>query len=140
MIKIMFFTVILTYSFGYSQTTTIKDKYETSQAQDFSVPPPPKITFPAQYPGGNRTFLNEIKNILSINQAENLKKNCTTKIIVKVDSDGNVVNVSTYGTDQNFNREVKKAALLITNNKKWNPGENAKGVKVIDIVNIPFKY
>ncbi|WP_291877111.1 hypothetical protein [Chryseobacterium sp.] len=46
----------------------------------------------------------------------------------------------TYGENEVFNSEVKKAAEKATYQVKWEAGKNNRGEKVIDIVNLPFKY
>lgn len=105
-----------------------------------SVPPPPTIAFPAQYPKGNKAFLENVKKNLDKATLQSLGKNLKTKIILKINSDGNVLNISTYGNNEPFNNEVKKAAEKATNNIIWEAGKNNKGEKVIDIVNLPFQY
>lgn len=46
-------------------------------------------TFPAYFPDGNKAFLK------------------------KIDQQGNVLNISTFGKNENFNKEVKVAAAKI---------------------------
>lgn len=118
----------------------VKDKFDSRQPQDMSVPPPPTIAFPAQYPKGNKAFLENVKKNLDKATLQSLGKNLKTKIILKINSDGNVLNISTYGNNEPFNNEVKKAAEKATNNIIWEAGKNNKGEKVIDIVNLPFQY
>ncbi|KIC64241.1 hypothetical protein [Chryseobacterium taiwanense] len=118
----------------------VKDKFESRQSQDMSVPPPPMIAFPAQYPKGNKAFLENVKKNLDKAALQSLGKNLKTKIILKINSDGNVLNISTYGNNETFNNEVKKAAETATGNIIWEAGKNNKGEKVIDIVNLPFQY
>ncbi len=116
-----------------------KDKFQYKQSQDFSVPPPPNITFPAQYPKGNKVFLQEVKQNLDGNVLKNLPENLATKIILKIGPKGNVLNISTFGTNEIFNEELKSAATKTTANILWTPGKNTAGEKVTDIVTLPFR-
>ncbi|WP_343609856.1 hypothetical protein [Chryseobacterium oranimense] len=59
---------------------------------------------------------------------------------MKIDDNGNVLNISTYGKDETFNSEVKAAAIKVTDKIKWTPGKNKSGERVIDIVKLPFRY
>lgn len=117
-----------------------KDKFESRQPQDMSVPPPPMVAFPAQYPNGNKAFIEHVKKNLNTDALKSLGKDLKTKIILKVNSEGNVMNVSTYGGNEIFDTEVKKAAEKATYKIQWEAGKNSRGEKVIDIVNLPFKY
>lgn len=45
-LNILSFTMV----FSQKQETKIADRYQSSQPQDQSVPPPPKVSFPAQFP------------------------------------------------------------------------------------------
>lgn len=130
----------ITFAQKSKKDEKIKDKLESRQPQDLSVPPPPTIAFPAQYPKGNKTFLENIKKNLDKTALQSLGKNLKTKIILKINSDGNVLNISTYGNNEIFNNEVKKAAEKTTDNIIWEAGKNNKGERVIDIVNLPFVY
>lgn len=132
------FLFLIFSAFGSAQNA--KQKLENSQGQDLNVPSPPKTTFPAQYPKGNRKFLKEVEMNLELTVLKDLPKNLKTKIILKIDSKGNVLNISTFGSDEIFNSEVKKAAEKTTDLIKWIPGKNQKGDNVIDIVNLPFKF
>ncbi|KFF20874.1 hypothetical protein [Chryseobacterium sp. JM1] len=138
--------LILTLMFGIvlaqkvKKEEKVKDKFESRQPQDMSVPPPPMVAFPAQYPKGNKAFIENVKKNLNADVLKSLSTNLKTKIILKVNSDGIVVNVSTYGENEVFNSEVKKAAEKATYQVKWEAGKNNRGEKVIDIVNLPFKY
>lgn len=132
------------FGLGFAQKVKkeekVKDKFESQQPQDMSVPPPPMVAFPAQYPNGNKAFIENVKKNLNVDVLKPLGKDLKTKIILKVNSEGNVVNVSTFGTNEIFNTEVKKAAEKATSKIKWEAGKNNRGEKVIDIVNLPFKY
>lgn len=142
--KIILLILILMFGIGLAQKVKkeekVKDKFESRQPQDMSVPPPPMVAFPAQYPKGNKAFIENVKKNLNADALNPLSKDLKTKIILKVNSDGNVVNVSTYGENEVFNNEVKKAAEKATYNVTWEAGKNNRGEKVIDIVNLPFKY
>ena len=116
-----------------------KEKFEATQSQDFTVPPPPRITFPAQYPKGNKVFLKEVRQNLDFETLKNLPENLVTKIILKIDAKGNVLNISTFGTNEIFNGELKSAATKTTANILWTPGKNTAGEKVTDIVTLPFR-
>ncbi|KQR94960.1 hypothetical protein ASG01_03595 [Chryseobacterium sp. Leaf180] len=115
---------------------TVAEKFEAQQPQDFSVPPPPTVAFPAQFPGGNRMFLKEIEKKLATARYDFQGKKF--KLIFKIAADGTVLNISVYGNAEDFNAEIKKVAEEIIANKKWIPGENEKGERVIDIVTLPF--
>ncbi|MDN5395654.1 MAG: hypothetical protein L0G39_07710 [Chryseobacterium sp.] len=142
--KIILLILMLIFGIGYAQKVKkeekVKDKFESRQPQDLSVPPPPMVAFPAQYPKGNKAFIDNVKKNLDASALKPLGKDLKTKIILKVNSEGNVVNVSTYGGNEAFNTEVKKAAEKATYNIKWEAGKNNRGEKVIDIVHLPFKY
>lgn len=119
---------------------TIKQKHESRQPQDLSIPPPPVTDFPAQYPGGNRLFLENIRKNLAKIDFESAEKVLKTKFILKIDPKGNVLNISTYGKNTIFNDEVKKTAEKVTKNTQWDPAKNKQGTPVIDIVNLPFEF
>ncbi|WP_223607414.1 hypothetical protein [Chryseobacterium sp. OSA05B] len=142
--KVFLLILILIFGIGLAQKVKkeekVKDKFESRQPQDMSVPPPPMVAFPAQYPKGNKAFIDHVKKNLNTDALKALGKDLKTKIILKVNSEGNVINVSTYGGDETFNTEVKKAAEKATYNVKWEAGKNNRGEKVIDIVNLPFRY
>lgn len=142
--KIVLLTVLFIFGIGAAQKVKkeekVKDKFESRQAQDLSVPPPPVTAFPAQYPNGNKAFLENVKKNIDKEALKLLNKDLKTKIILKIYQDGSVLNISTYGDNEEFNNEVKKAAEKATSKIKWEPGKNNRGEKVIDIVNIPFKY
>ncbi|WP_027386358.1 hypothetical protein [Chryseobacterium gregarium] len=142
--KIGLLFLILIFGTGFAQKIKkeekAKDKFESRQPQDMSVPPQPMITFSAQYPGGNKTFISNVGKNLNIVALKPLNKDLKTKIILKIGSDGSVINISTYGDDEVFNSEVRKAAQKATQGIKWEAGKNNKGEKIIDIVSLPFKY
>lgn len=142
--KIFLLILLIVFEIGFAQKVKtderVKDKFESKQPQDLSVPPPPMTAFPAQYPNGNKAFVEVVKNNLNKDALKSLGKNLQTKIILKIDSQGNVVNISTYGNNEAFNNEVKKAADKATLKVKWEAGKNSHGEKVIDIVNLPFKF
>ncbi|PKF74512.1 steryl acetyl hydrolase [Chryseobacterium sp. PMSZPI] len=131
---------------AFSQSTKgktenkISNRYESKQPQDFSVPPPPVNPFPAQFPEGNRGFVKKVEQNLNNEALVSLPKNLATEIIVKIDDEGNVINISTYGKNEIFNNEVKLAAVKSTNKVKWTAGKNSRGEKVVDIVRIPFHH
>lgn len=125
------------FSISFSQK--ISDRYQSSQPQDQSVPPPPRVSFPAQFPDGNKAFLKKIDQNIDRNNLKNSGKNLSTDIILKIDQQGNVLNISTYGKNEIFNKEVKEAASKSTQNIKWTAGKNNQGQKVIDIVKIPYR-
>ena len=114
------------------------DQYENSQPQDFSVPPPPINLFPAQFPGGNKEFLKRISKNMKKEIIDTLRHNLRTEIILKIDDVGKVLNISTRGSNKNFNLEVMKSAQKATENIQWNPAKNKQGLKVIDIVRLPY--
>lgn len=118
----------------------IADRYQSSQPQDLSVPPPPRVTFPAQFPDGNKAFLKKINQNINRENFKNQDANLKTEIILKIDQQGNVLNISTFGKNENFNKEVKTAATKSTQNIKWIAGKNNQGEKVIDIVKIPYRF
>ncbi|MDR2237773.1 MAG: hypothetical protein LBE92_16750 [Chryseobacterium sp.] len=118
----------------------IVKRYEAGQPQDSSVPPPPVNTFPAQFPQGNKAFVKKVEQLLNKEALTSSGKNLNTQIFIKVDDDGNVLNVSTYGKNETFNNEVKAAAVKATDKIKWTAGKNSRGEKVIDLVKLPFQY
>lgn len=74
------------------------------------------------------------------NNLKNLGSTLNTEIILKIDKLGNVLNISTYGKNEIFNKEVKQAASKSTQDINWTAGKNNKGEKVIDIVKIPYRF
>ena len=136
---------LLIFSITFSQKTAkpeakIADQYQSSQPQDLSVPPPPRVTFPAQFPDGNKAFLKKIDQNINRENFKNQDANLKTEIILKIGQQGNVLNISTFGKNENFNKEVKAAATKSTQNIKWIAGKNNQGEKVIDIVKIPYGF
>ena len=119
---------------------TAREKHDSSQPQDLSVPPPPISDFPAQYPGGNRLFLANVRKNLKESDFISSDKILKTKIILKIDPKGNVLNISTYGSHSAFNDEVKKSAEKTTTHTPWEPSKNKQGITVVDIVNLPFEF
>ncbi|WHF52593.1 hypothetical protein QGN23_04770 [Chryseobacterium gotjawalense] len=134
--KIIIIISLLSFQFGISQT--VRNEFESKQPQDLNVPPPPNITFPAQYPTGNKKFIEEIKANIDRTGLET-NKTYKAKIILKIENDGEVLNISTYGSDENFNNELKKTIQNITQQKKWTAGKNKQGENVIDIVALPIE-
>ena len=135
--------LIFLLQLGFAQQAkaqNIKDKYAQSQPQDLSVPPPPVNVFPAQFPKGNKVFIQKVKENMDVNLFQDLPQELNTKIILKIDTSGNVFNVSTYGNNEKFNTAVKNAVQKATNEIKWEPAKNKLGEKVIDIVQIPFNF
>lgn len=126
--------------FSQKQETKIADRYQSSQPQDQSVPAPPRVTFPAQFPDGNKAFLKKIDKNIDKEKLQDIGKNLNTEIILKIDQQGNVLNISTFGKNETFNKEVKAAATKSTQNIKWTAGKNSQGEKVIDIVKIPYRF
>lgn len=126
------------FSICFSQK--ISDRYQSSQPQDQSVPPPPRVSFPAHFPGGNTAFLKKIEQNINKENLADLAEIFNTEIIIKIDQEGNVLNISTYGKNETFNKEVKAAALKSTQNIQWIAGKNNQGQKVIDIVKIPYRF
>lgn len=121
------------------ENATASQRYEKMQPQDRSVPPPPVTTFPATFPGGNKTFAD--KTVLLIHR-ENLPasvKTYETQVSLKIDAEGNVVNISVLGNNPEIDRAIKAAAYRVTSNIRWNPGRNKAGVHVVDIVRIPLR-
>ena len=142
---ILISAALLSLNFVWAQKTTDKkeqkvlNKYQSSQAQDFSVPPPPITTFPSQFPTGNKDFLKKVESNLNREELKSEDQNLNTQIILKIDAEGNVLNISLYGTNQNFNDLVRQAVVKTTENIKWEPAKNKEGKKVIDIVRLPFR-
>lgn len=136
--KTLLLLALSIFSISFSQK--IADRYQSSQPQDQSVPPPPRVSFPAQFPDSNKAFLKKIDQNINRNNLKNSGSNLSTEIILKIDQQGNVLNISTYGKNETFNKEVKAAALKSTQDMKWIAGKNSQGQKVIDIVKIPYRF
>ncbi|HAY3540263.1 hypothetical protein [Elizabethkingia anophelis] len=115
----------------------VKNKMEARQPQDLSVPPPPVNSFPAQYPKGNRAFLQLVEKNINKETLKGQPKKLETKVIIKIDDDGTVLNISTYGINEVFNKEVEVAAKKVSITK-WTAGKNCQGENVIDLVKLPF--
>lgn len=126
--------------FSQKQETKIADRYQSKQPQDQSVPLPPRVTFPAHFPSGNRAFLKKIDENIDKEKLQDIGENLNTEIILKIDQQGNVLNISTFGKNETFNKEVKAAAAKSTQNIKWTAGKNSQGEKVIDIVKMPYRF
>lgn len=126
--------------FSQKQETKIADRYQSKQPQDLSIPPPPRVTFPAHFPSGNRAFLKNIDENIDKEKLQDIGENLNTEIILKIDQQGNVLNISTFGKNETFNKEVKAAATKSNQNIKWTAGKNSQGEKVIDIVKIPYRF
>ncbi|MGG5210925.1 hypothetical protein ACQWU4_18545 [Chryseobacterium sp. MIQD13] len=143
-ITLLIFALISTVAFSQKTkaepSSRVSDQYESRQPQDSSVPPPPSTTFPAQFPDGNKAFVKKVEQNLNKQVLKSLSETLDTQIIIKIDDDGNVLNISVYGKNEIFNIEVKSAAIKATDKVKWTVGKNNKGEKVIDIVKIPFRY
>ncbi|MNU12020.1 hypothetical protein D3C71_00410 [compost metagenome] len=140
--KIFCILTILSFTmfFYQKQETKIVDRYQSKQPQDQSVPPPPRVTFPAHFPSGNRAFLKKIDENIDKEKLQDIGENLNTEIILKIDQQGNVLNISIFGKNETFNKEVKAAATKSTQNIKWTAGKNSQGEKVIDIVKIPYRF
>lgn len=136
----LFSILSVTMFFSQKQEIKIADRYQSSQPQDQSVPPPPRVTFPAQFPDGNKAFLKKIDENIDKEKLQYIGKNLNTEIILKIDQQGNVLNISTFGKNETFNKEVKAAATKSTQNIKWTAGKNSQGEKVIDIVRLPYRF
>lgn len=137
---ILLFHTVFSQQKILKQETKIADRYQSKQPQDQSVPPPPRVSFPAQFPNGNRAFLKKIDQNINKNNLKNSGSTLNTEIILKIDQQGNVLNISTFGKNETFNKEVKAAAAKSTQNIKWIAGKNNQGEKVIDIVKIPYRF
>ena len=138
--SLFIFNIIFSQKIQTKQETKIADRYQSKQPQDQSVPPPPRVTFPAQFPDGNKAFLKKIDENIDKEKLQDIGKNLNTEIILKIDQQGNVLNISTFGKNETFNKEVKAAAAKSTQNIKWTAGKNSQGEKVIDIVKIPYRF
>ena len=141
--KIVAFFLLFVANFCFAQNAkkqsemNVKNKMEARQPQDLSVPPPPVNSFPAQYPKGNRAFLQLVEKNISKESLKGQPKKLETKIIIKVDDEGTVLNISTYGINEVFNKEVEIAAKKVST-MKWTAAKNRQGENVIDLVKLPF--
>jgi len=81
MINIIPIFALLIFSTAFSQkaSTKISDRYQSSQQQDQSVPPPPRVSFPAQFPDGNKAFLKKIDQYINSNNLKNSGSNLNTE-------------------------------------------------------------
>ncbi|OPC56339.1 hypothetical protein DSC47_19590 [Elizabethkingia miricola] len=141
--KIVPFFLLFVANFCFAQNAkkqsemNVKNKMEARQPQDLSVPPPPVNSFPAQYPKGNRAFLQLVEKNISKESLKGQPKKLETKIIIKVDDEGTVLNISTYGINEVFNKEVEIAAKKVST-MKWTAAKKRQGENVIDLVKLPF--
>lgn len=141
--KIVPFFLLFVANFCFAQNAkkqsemNVKNKMEARQPQDPSVPAPPVNIFPAQYPKGNRSFLQLVEKNINKKPLKGQPKKLDTKIIIKVDGDGTVLNISTYGINEVFNKEVEIAAKKVST-MKWTAAKNRQGENVIDLVKLPF--
>ena len=142
--KSLLLVLVLTLNILAAQKTisnkqgTIAQKFEKMQSQDLSVPPPPITLFPAQFPGGNKEFIKRIGENLNRKVLDTSSQNLKTQIILKIDPNGNVLNISIYGPNETFNEQTKKSAQKVIENIKWELAKNKEGSKVTDIVRLPF--
>ncbi|OPC31304.1 hypothetical protein [Elizabethkingia miricola] len=141
--KIVPFFLLFVVNFCFAQNAkkqsemNVKNKMEARQPQDLSVPPPPVNSFPAQYSKGNRAFLQLVEKNINKESLKEQPKKLETKIIIKVDDEGTVLNISTYGINEIFNKEVEIAAKKVSTTK-WTAAKNRQGENVIDLVKLPF--
>lgn len=141
--KIVPFFLLFVVNFCFAQNAkkqsemNVKNKMEARQPQDLSVPPPPVNSFPAQYSKGNRAFLQLVEKNINKESLKEQPKKLETKIIIKVDDEGTVLNISTYGINEIFNKEVEIAAKKVSTTK-WKAAKNRQGENVIDLVKLPF--
>ncbi|WP_312077043.1 hypothetical protein [Chryseobacterium sp.] len=84
--------------------------------------------------------MKKIDQNINKNNLKNLGSTLNTEIILKIDQQGNVLNISTYGKNEIFNKEVKAAATKSTQDIKWVAGKNNQGQKVIDILKIAYHF
>ena len=118
----------------------VSNRFEKMQGQDFTTPPPPITAFPAQFPGGLKKLLIEITKNIDKNTTKSLSKRLKTKIIIKIDREGNVIYVGTYGSNKVFDDEVKRATVIVIDNIIWESGKNKRGENVVDLQMIPFNF
>ena len=138
LVLILTLNILAAQKIKSGQKSTTAQKFEKMQPQDPSVPPPPITLFPAQFPGGNKEFIKRISETVNREVLNTSRYNLKTQVILKIDPNGNVLNISTYGPNENFNEEIKKSAQKVTENIKWEPAKNKEGYKVTDIVRLPF--
>lgn len=142
--KLQLILTVLISSLVFSQKAekksneTVLAKIESNSPQDFSVPPPPITVFPAQFPGGNKELIKQINLYFSDDVKKSISGSLKTQIIIKIDREGNVINISTFGSNDDFNKIVSQAVFNITENIKWKAGQNKQGENVIDLVRLPF--
>lgn len=77
--KILLLPTLLLFTISFSQK--IADRYQSYQPQDHSVPPPPRVSFPAQFPNGNKAFLKLINENINKNNLKNQGATSNTEII-----------------------------------------------------------
>lgn len=117
------------------------------------VPPPPSNYSPdvkadvtkiydkpdkmPEFPGGVAAFESTIRENIDIAGFESQagEKTCKSFIAFTVERDGSMTGIKVTGANEDFNREVNRAARGIR--KKWNPGKY-KGENVRSRVNLPF--
>lgn len=142
--KLQLILTVLISSLVFSQKAekksneTVLAKIESNSPQDFSVPPPPITVFPAQFPGGNKKLIKQVSLYFSDDVKKSISGSLKTQIIIKIDREGNVINISTFGSNDDFNKIVSQAVFNITENIKWKAGQNKQGENVIDLVRLPF--
>lgn len=111
-----------------------------SFAQMDGAPPPPKITFPAQFPGGTKVFVAKVLENIDLSKYQNAKAPLKANTSMRIDTDGNTSTVGASGPNEDFNNDVRAAMKKVTTNVKWQPGKNIKGETVIDVVFLPIIY
>lgn len=142
--KLQLILTILISSLVFSQKAekksneTVLAKIESTSPQDFSVPPPPITAFPVQFHGGNKELVKQVSLYFTDEIKKSISGSLKTQIIIKIDREGNVINISTFGPNEYFNKAVSQAVFNITESIKWKPGQNKQGENVIDLLRLPF--
>lgn len=142
--KLQLILLVLISSLVFSQKAekkvneTVLAKIESNSPPDFSVPPPPITAFPAQFPGGNKELLKQVSLYFTDEVKKAIPGSLKTQVIIKIDREGNVINISTFGSNNDFNKIVSQAVFTITENIKWKAAQNKQGENVIDVLRLPF--
>ncbi|WP_313032113.1 M56 family metallopeptidase [Soonwooa sp.] len=107
-----------------SDTIKRKNELESSKITgNASKSESTEVEKPAEYPGGIGQLRRDLAMEINTFSFENMKGFLKTESMIKIDSEGKFVAVTTTGENQNFNKEVERALNKILQNVTWEPAK-----------------